>query len=402
MQVDPLGLAAEIEAEKNMARERWRLISDPEGVAKERKLKAEEGLTCWQKNFSFLPCKACDKNGKKKKPEQYETAMLNNTIGRIQQLLRVGFGSAGGEIVAKNLMAAEGGGMPKVASKFGLRVYGVWGFSIIEDFNEILVALDDDIMTFVNCVAGMVHKEVGKNKGAVNKNIGEAFLLTWNTKPAFDPILKNADGTPFNELEFVQGLVTDPATGKLIDDGTREYYEEKVQAGGLPGLDQTEAAEAALKACKAIAEKLDTQMDQKLAKEMCKPGSFGAEPGECKSLLTVLRSASCIADCEHFRVHMGVGLNYGWGIEGAIGSEHKVDASYLSPNVNTAGEEEQVYSFRARSSAQQRAYSDLTTNSKLVSPFPSSSLLVYLLQHVLKLLTTSSAQRCSSLSMLSR
>jgi len=33
---------------------------------------------------------------------------------------------------------------------------------------------------------------------------------------------------------------------------------------------------------------------------------------------------------------MGVGLNYGWGIEGAIGSELKVDASYLSPNVNTA------------------------------------------------------------------
>lgn len=33
---------------------------------------------------------------------------------------------------------------------------------------------------------------------------------------------------------------------------------------------------------------------------------------------------------------MGFGLHIGWGIEGAIGSEFKIDASYLSPNVNLA------------------------------------------------------------------
>lgn len=33
---------------------------------------------------------------------------------------------------------------------------------------------------------------------------------------------------------------------------------------------------------------------------------------------------------------MGFGLHVGWGIEGAIGSEFKIDASYLSPNVNMA------------------------------------------------------------------
>ena len=47
---------------------------------------------------------------------------------------------------------------------------------------------------------------------------------------------------------------------------------------------------------------------------------------------------------------MGFGLHFGWGIEGAIGksnkffvfliffkgSEFKIDASYLSPNVNMA------------------------------------------------------------------
>merc|ERR1719487_2458857 len=37
-----------------------------------------------------------------------------------------------------------------------------------------------------------------------------------------------------------------------------------------------------------------------------------------------------------YRVQMGFGLHCGWAIEGAIGSEFKIDASYLSPNVNMA------------------------------------------------------------------
>ena len=37
-----------------------------------------------------------------------------------------------------------------------------------------------------------------------------------------------------------------------------------------------------------------------------------------------------------YSVKMGYGLHIGWGIEGAIGSEFKIDASYLSPNVNMA------------------------------------------------------------------
>lgn len=38
----------------------------------------------------------------------------------------------------------------------------------------------------------------------------------------------------------------------------------------------------------------------------------------------------------NYAVKMGFGLHVGWAIEGAIGSEFKIDASYLSPNVNMA------------------------------------------------------------------
>ena len=38
----------------------------------------------------------------------------------------------------------------------------------------------------------------------------------------------------------------------------------------------------------------------------------------------------------NYSVKMGFGLHSGWAIEGPIGSDFKVDASYLSPNVNLA------------------------------------------------------------------
>jgi class 3 adenylate cyclase len=39
---------------------------------------------------------------------------------------------------------------------------------------------------------------------------------------------------------------------------------------------------------------------------------------------------------DDYKIKMGFGLHLGWAIEGAIGSHFKIDASYLSPNVNMA------------------------------------------------------------------
>merc|ERR1711972_878914 len=49
-----------------------------------------------------------------------------------------------------------------------------------------------------------------------------------------------------------------------------------------------------------------------------------------------------LARLPNYRVRMGFGLHYGWAIEGAIGSEFKIDASYLSPHVNMASGIESV------------------------------------------------------------
>lgn len=41
-------------------------------------------------------------------------------------------------------------------------------------------------------------------------------------------------------------------------------------------------------------------------------------------------------------VNLSFGLHFGWAIEGAVGSEFKIDASYISPNVSIAGSLEQA------------------------------------------------------------
>lgn len=319
---------------ENMVKQIADMMDDPLGMNKQDSAAhgdADISLTFGQKYFQWTGLKCTqapdlDHPGHVQRKQQYETALLIATVNKIQKLLRVGFGSAGGEIVAKNLRnAKEGGGKMKVASKFGLRVFGIWGFCIIEDFNDILVALDEDIMKFVNQIALMVHREVASASGSVNKNIGEAFLLTWKTQPTGD------------ELDYVLGegeAGIDPNTGMAyIDQDTQKYYQEKVMSpDGLPGLlkqangttaQKKNAADLALEACLKIAEAVDTQIERDL-------DHLNTQSGQ--SILSVLRDK---IDA-HFRVHMGVGLNYGWAIEGAIGSEHKVDASYLSPNVNTA------------------------------------------------------------------
>lgn len=55
-----------------------------------------------------------------------------------------------------------------------------------------------------------------------------------------------------------------------------------------------------------------------------------------RKLLKYKENAKLNERMPNYSVKMGLGLHVGWAIEGAIGSFYKIDASYLSPNVNMA------------------------------------------------------------------
>mmetsp|Transcript_84256 Transcript_84256/g.195887 ORF Transcript_84256/g.195887 Transcript_84256/m.195887 type:complete len:1018 (+) Transcript_84256:52-3105(+) len=61
-----------------------------------------------------------------------------------------------------------------------------------------------------------------------------------------------------------------------------------------------------------------------------------AELNRDRQLAEYREHPALLARLPRFRVSLGFGLHLGWSIEGAIGSEFKIDASYLSPHVNVA------------------------------------------------------------------
>ena len=61
----------------------------------------------------------------------------------------------------------------------GKRMYAIFGFCDIHAFDLCTEKLQDEIMTFVNSVARIVHDEVTRWGGLCNRNLGNAFLMVW-------------------------------------------------------------------------------------------------------------------------------------------------------------------------------------------------------------------------------
>jgi len=95
---------------------------------------------------------------------------------KIGGLLQVGFGEAGGEIISKNMRLGQGKLDPLIK---GTKIDAVFGFCDIRRFTDATECLQEDVMVFVNTIGGIVHSAVHRLSGAANKNIGDAFLLTW-------------------------------------------------------------------------------------------------------------------------------------------------------------------------------------------------------------------------------
>lgn len=144
-------------------------------------------------------------------------------------------------------------------------------------------------MVFVNEIAEIVHSQVNKYGGAANKNIGDAFLLVW--KLIFD----------FEETK----KLTINSSNEKLDPGF-----DRIKNNDL----NRQLAELSLLSFVEII--IDIETKAKILKYKDHSSLKEKLPG--------------------YRVKMGFGLHVGWAIEGAIGSSYKIDASYLSPNVNMA------------------------------------------------------------------
>ena len=220
---------------------------------------------------------ALEKKKKKTKRNEgiMETEILENTIVKIGALLAIGFGEAGSEIIASNIKRGGGDIDPMIPGK---KTHCIFGFCDIRNFTDTTEVLQESVMLFVNEIAEIVHNTVYRYSGTANKNIGDAFLLVWKIPEKLTPSLSKMTDT----LDCPYELST------LADMALISFL--KIMAG--------------------------ISSDPKILKYRTNAALNQRMPNYC--------------------VKMGFGLHVGWAIEGAIGSEFKVDASYLSPNVNLA------------------------------------------------------------------
>lgn len=245
------------------------------------------------KNITENPLKAAqseeeqayilDKINKKHKvfveEDTNETGLLLKIITKIGGLLAIGFGEAGSELIVKN-MSNSGAINPMIPGK---KVLAVFGFCDIRNFTDATEVLQEKVMVFVNEIAEIVHSRAIQFGGAANKNIGDAFLLVWRV-----------NGKDADELAH------------------------------LTGEDFMIGIKALKPAC--IAAELAVSAFVKIMAEMNQASVLAKYNGH----------EGLKARIKGYKVRMGFGLHMGWAIEGAIGSEFKIDASYLSPHVNMA------------------------------------------------------------------
>lgn len=209
---------------------------------------------------------------------QTEPTILENMIIKIGTLLAVGFGEAGTELIARNI---ESYGSLNVMMP-GKKTMCIFGFCDIRNFTDATEVLESKVMVFVNEIAEICHEVVNRVGGNPNKNIGDAFLLIWKFKEDDTVTVQNRHES-FLELRSSLKVrqTADLAVYsfvKMIAEITRSYNLQKYKSN--EGLKQR------------------------------------------------------IKNYEG--VKMGFGLHVGWAIEGPIGSEFKIDASYLGPHVNVA------------------------------------------------------------------
>eukprot|EP00347_Sterkiella_histriomuscorum_P000675 403374931 len=214
-----------------------------------------------------------------------EIQLIDESLFKISKLLMLYYGEAGAQLVSKMIRSESS--LLDFSEELGTKTLAIFGFCDIRNFTDATEILQEGVVSLVNKVAYIVHSNTIRYGGQPNKNIGDAFLLVW----------------------------------KLSSD--KETYEVVKPLGKLNskrGVHPSIRKEASIIADVAVLSVLKTISQINTAKEL----NIYNDNIEMHKRIP------------GFRIKMGFGLHLGWAIEGMIGSNFKIDASYLSPNVNIA------------------------------------------------------------------
>jgi len=222
-----------------------------------------------------------------------ETSFLMSTILRIGSLMKVGFGAAGVEIIRQSLdqQSQDAQKHESIAlNSKGSTVKCIFLFCDIRQFTDATESLQEEVFVFTNQIASVIHSICNSYGGSANKNVGDAFLMSW----LLEDESKRKDRKP--------------RSSSFVNSFDAQNVGMECQAD--------KALYAVVRICIALyhdqyyIETLSAEARQRLLKKI------GKRHGPV--------------------VQMGFGLHMGKAVQGAIGSERKLDATYISEAVEFA------------------------------------------------------------------
>jgi len=268
-----------------------------------------------------------------------ETEQLIRAVAKITDLLRKCWGVAGAGIISTNLASRE----TALAEVFnptvpGKSVYALFAFAAINGFDHCLRSLGGDVMILINDVAAVLHREVFRwgfeDSGQCNKNLGEAFLMVFRIGLVKEVLEK---------LEEATKVVFSTSDTKKMT--VRKRSLNRREGGSFEGIQRLRR----MSKLQRHQRNQDGSADAMQLSLQSLPGistfTDRAVIGMLKSFAGIHRDRKLMAYSRDFRLSAGVGtfdinmvfgMDAGWAVEGAVGSEYKIDATYLSPHVNMA------------------------------------------------------------------
>lgn len=272
--------------------------------------------------------------------DKNETGMLERTLTKLTALLQIGFGVAGANIIQSCLNISGSGEFDPLIE--GQRMLGIFGFCDIRRFTDATECLQEEVMLYVNEIAAILHGQVHHLRGMPNKNIGDAFLLVWPLPKRIRQLPRLLTAMRERKQALLAAQAAAAANGeRMPSDGTAagfdaasedddELVDENGQQIVIPEFDEITAERMA---------RVNELADSALY-------SFVRTIIDIEASDTLQRFASNPRVLSNyvgkFEVRLGFGLHVGWAIQGPIGSRFKIDASYLSPDVNMSESLESV------------------------------------------------------------
>ena len=304
----------------------------------------------------------------------YETEQLITAVTVITDLLRKCWGVAGADIISTNL-ASTGGALTEVFNPTvpGKSVYALFGFAAINGFDHAMRSLGDDLIDLINNVAKVLHEEIFRwgfgDSGQCNKNLGSAFLMVFRIGLVKEVIqkLEQAQDVIFSGTKAAQEAVrrrvrhahgigsgdanSSTAFSAAAHRGSSSAFSSSSMTGTTRSSSSTYRTSSILRTPDHVRRKA-----QRNARNKAMSLNLASLPGIAvftdRAVIGMLKSFACMyrdkdirkwnkdfrlgAGVGAFTVSVFYGMDAGWAVEGAVGSQYKIDATYLSPHVNMA------------------------------------------------------------------